>query len=273
MTRKEYLKISKEDFFNMYNFPKYKYYQLALEYFKDTFINMKLKRPDIEIHLHHRLDFLNKIGYEFWGWDGKTFIGIEPLYKDDHSTLHALQANKMREFAFTKEANKKRSISLKEYYKNNISVLKGKKLSEEHLNKRTKSQTGLKRSEETRKKMRENHSHYYLNNKFSDLHKKNISESLTGRKLSESHILNRSKIQKGLKRSEETRKKMRENQLEKLKNDNNYKNKLLKNFGDLSGRKWFNNTLINVLKKECPEGFIPGRFKKLNNNPILGVRN
>ena len=56
----------------------------------------------------------------------------------------------------------------------------------------------------------------------------------------------------GCKRSEETKKKIGvANKGKHIGNTN------------VRGRHWFNNGKINIRAKECPDGFIPGRIKKL----------
>ena len=99
---------------------------------------------------------------------------------------------------------------------------------------------GKKSSEETKQKMRavkKGDKNPFYGKKHSDEAKKKIGEAKKGNK----HAL-------GCKRSEETKKKMSE----KAKGNTNVK-----------GKHWFNNGEICVMSFECPEGFIPGRIKKL----------
>jgi len=97
MTKQEYDLISKKDFFEIYNFDKYYYRYKALKTLKKEIELMKLNRPGIQIHLHHKLEYLDKLGYEFWGFDGNSYIGLELLYKDDHSRIHTERLKKMQE--------------------------------------------------------------------------------------------------------------------------------------------------------------------------------
>lgn len=111
---------------------------------------------------------------------------------------------------------------------------KGKKLSDECKKKigaalkgENNGMYGKKHSEEAKKKMRECHK----GKKLSEEHKKKIGAAL-----------------KGQPKSAETRRKI----AEAAKGNTNTK-----------GRYWFNNGKINIMSKECPEGFVPGRIKKL----------
>ena len=77
---------------------------------------------------------------------------------------------------------------------------------------------------------------------------------------------------KGKKRSDETRKKLREvKKGEKNPNygkhfSEEYRKKLseaAKGNTNVRGTRWYNNGKINIRAKECPPGFTPGRIKKL----------
>ena len=89
--------------------------------------------------------------------------------------------------------------------------------------------------------------------KFSEEHKKKLSDSWdydkhfteeTRRKMREAH--KRKQPMLGKHHSEETRRKMREAH----KGNTNTK-----------GHHWYNNGKINIMAKECPEGFTPGRLR------------
>ena len=90
---------------------------------------------------------------------------------------------------------------------------------------------------------------------FTEEHKRKISESLKGKHRSEETKRKMSEAKKNM--SEETKRKISEAKV---------------------GMRWFNNGIKSVLVKECPEGFVKGRLKKLvhykmeyylNNKKIL----
>ena len=92
---------------------------------------------------------------------------------------------------------------------------------------------GKPRSEETKKKMREakkGEKNPFYGKHHTEESKNKIREAKKGNKYA-----------LGCKRSEEARKKMREANM---------------------GMHFFNNGIINIRAKECPEGFVPGRIKK-----------
>ena len=119
-----------------------------------------------------------------------------------------------------------------------------------------KNMLGKKHSEETKKKMREakkgeNHPNYGKH--LSEETKKKLSEAHKGKHLS---VETRNKIgaakkgnkyMLGKKRSEETKKKLSE-----AAKGKNFWTK---------GMHWYNNGKINIMVKECPDGFVPGRLK------------
>ena len=80
----------------------------------------------------------------------------------------------------------------------------------------------------------------------SDETKRKLSISHKGKHLSEETKNKMSKALKGRSFSEETKKRISE----KSKGNTNTK-----------GRHWYNNGKINVMSKECPEGFVPGILK------------
>ena len=101
------------------------------------------------------------------------------------------------------------------------------------------SNKGKKFSEETRKKMsesRKGENHYMYGKRHSEETKKRISKALKGRP----------SPNKGKHYSEEAKKKMSE-----AKKGNKH----------TLGMHWYNNGKINIMSKECPEGFIPGMLK------------
>ena len=87
---------------------------------------------------------------------------------------------------------------------------------------------GKHHNEETKRKISESHKGKHL----SEEHKQKVAESLRGRHLSEEHKQKMSTARKGL-------------------------NTWSKNCY------WFNNGIINIKVKECPEGFVKGRLKKV----------
>ena len=134
---------------------------------------------------------------------------------------------------------------------------------------KSKANKGKKRSEETRKKMREAHKGKHP----SDEQKKKQREAKKGKYAGENNPFygkhhteeTRNKMSeakkgkpsnmKGKHHSEETRKKMsdaRKNMSEETK----------KKIGAASkGTRWYNNGKISKRAYECPPGFVPGRIK------------
>ena len=81
---------------------------------------------------------------------------------------------------------------------------------------------------------------------FSEEHKNKLSEALKGIKFSEEHKNKLSEAKKGHPVSEETK-----NKISELKKGNT----------NTKGKHWYNNGKINIMSKECPEGFVPGMLK------------
>ena len=121
-------------------------------------------------------------------------------------------------------------------------------------------------SEETRKKIgsAEKGNKYALGYKHSEEAKNKIAEAMKGEK----------NPFYGKHHSEDARKKMREARKGKhLGKDNSFYGKhhseeCKKRIGAINkvkmkGMRFFNNGKINIRAKECPDGFIPGRIKKL----------
>ena len=121
-------------------------------------------------------------------------------------------------------------------------------------------------SEETKKKIGEasKGNKYALGYKHSEEAKNKIAEAMKGEK----------NPFYGKHHSEDTRKKMREARKGKhLGKDNSFygkhhseevKNRIgEKNKVRMKGMRFFNNGKINIRAKECPDGFVPGRIKKL----------
>ena len=116
------------------------------------------------------------------------------------------------------------------------SGMKGKQHSAETRKKMSEAHKGRTFSEETRKKLSEAHKGKH----HSEESRKKISEALNG----ENHPMF------GKHHSEETRKKMSEAN----KGKNNW----------TKGNHWYNNGVTSILAKTCPEGFVPGRIKRLD---------
>ena len=102
---------------------------------------------------------------------------------------------------------------------------------------------GKTKSAETRRKMSEARK----GKRFSEEHKKKIAEAQKGKARSEETRKRISEAQKGKRFSEEHKKKIAEAQ---------------KGNTNIRGRRWYNNGKINVMSKECPEGFVPGMLRK-----------
>ena len=117
----------------------------------------------------------------------------------------------------------------------NHSIERGKKIS--------KTKIGQHHSDETKRKLSISHNGKHL----SEETKNKMSKALKGRSFSKEH---KNKISEALKChtvSEETKNRISE----KSKGNTNTK-----------GRRWYNNGKINVMSKECPEGFVPGMLRK-----------
>ena len=131
--------------------------------------------------------------------------------------------------------------------------LVGKHLAEEHKQKlsiankgKTSWNKGKHHSEESRKKMSiaRKGNKYRLGKPCSEETKRKLSEVFKGKKLkpfTEEHKLKISIAKKGMKLSEEAKHKMSE---------------------AIKHLHWFNNGIISVRAKSCPEGFVKGRIKR-----------
>ena len=117
-------------------------------------------------------------------------------------------------------------------------------------------------SEETKKKLSEankGEKNPMYGKHFSEEHKKKLSEANKGRHHSEESKKKMSEAHKGKHHSEESKKKLSEaNKGKKLSEET--KKKLSE---ARKGRRWYNNGKISKRAKECPDGFVPGRIKKL----------
>ena len=118
------------------------------------------------------------------------------------------------------------------------SANKGKPMSEEQKIKISKALLGHKVSDTTRKKISEKNKGKAGWNK--------------GKNLSEETRKSISLKTKGRKLSEETKQKIREGNIGKKKPSKSLA---------LKGTHWYNNGIIQIQAKECPEGFNPGRLK------------
>ena len=141
-----------------------------------------------------------------------------------------------------------------------------KEASEQH----SKTMKGKHRSEETRKKISKAHKGKHR----SEDTKKKISKAKKGKHRSEETRKKISKANKGKRHSEETKKKMSDAHKGKhTGSDNPFYGKhpseetrkklsaAKKGNKNVRGKHWYNNGKINVMTKECPEGFVPGMIK------------
>lgn len=164
--------------------------------------------------------------------------GVKKYCKDDISLIeNYAQAisdqNQMWDCHHRKELiiSRKQLIKIGEYFNRPASeliFLSHKEHNSLHASLKFK---GCKLTEETKRKMSIAHQGKTPWNKgvpHLEEHKQKISEALKGKKLSEDH---KQKLSEAMK----------------------YKNK---------GLHWFNNGIIAVRAKSCPEGFVKGRLKK-----------
>lgn len=134
---------------------------------------------------------------------------------------------------------------------------KGKQLSEEHKRKLSESHKGKPSpnkgkplSEETKRKVSEGRKG--KGHPTSEETKRKISEANKGKKKPPMSEATKRKVSEANRNpSEETKKKMSKAH---------------------KGKHWFNNEEIEVLDFECPEGFVPGRFKIRPTVATAGVR-
>ena len=129
---------------------------------------------------------------------------------------------------------------------------------------------GKKRSEEAKKKMREAN----IGKKLSEEAKKKIAAANIGKHHSEETKKKIGAGNKGKKLSEETKKKMmaakkgEKHPMYGKKHSEEAKKKMReakKGNTNVRGRHWYNNGKINIMAKECPDGFVPGRLKGEQN--------
>ena len=123
---------------------------------------------------------------------------------------------------------------------------------------------GKPMSEESKKKLSEAHkgkSVWNKGKKLSEETKKKLSETHKGKKLSEEARKKMSEAHKGKHHSEETKKKLSEaNKGKPSWNKGKKMSKETRNkMGEVhKGTRWYNNGIINIRAKECPDGFVPG---------------
>ena len=107
---------------------------------------------------------------------------------------------------------------------------------------------------------------YMLGKHLSEETKKKMSDAKKGKKFSEEHKKKLSEAHKNI--SEETRKKMSDakkgnkNHLGKRHSEETKKKLSEKSKGNTytKGTHWYNNGKVNIMSKECPDGFIPGQL-------------
>ena len=126
---------------------------------------------------------------------------------------------------------------------------KGKHHSAESNYKNSEAHKGKHPSDETRKRISEankGEKHPMYGKHHSEETKKKIGAAHKGKKLSEKTKKKMSEARKGKPKSAEHKKKISE-----LKKGNT----------NTKGKHWYNNGKINIMSKECPEGFVPGMLK------------
>ena len=109
---------------------------------------------------------------------------------------------------------------------------------------------------------------YMLGKHLSEETKKKMSDAKKGKKFSEEHKKKLSEAHKNI--SKETRKKMsdakkgKKNHLGKRHSEETKKKLSEKSKGNTytKGTHWYNNGKVNIMSKECPDGFIPGMLRK-----------
>ena len=161
------------------------------------------------------------------------------------------------------DITRKELVALRMYYNRPASELiflptsehislhrKGKLMSEEARKKLSEANKGEKNpnygkhfSEEYKKKLSEakkGEKNPMYGKHHSEEARKKLSEANKGKHISEESKKKMSEAKKGKHHSEEARKKMSEAR---------------------KGKRWFNNGIINIRAKECPEGFVPGQLR------------
>ena len=91
-----------------------------------------------------------------------------------------------------------------------------------------------------------------------------IRKSLTGKIQSRETISKRVMKLRGQKRTGEALARIQEGIRNRVFSEDGLKrlSERMKNNNNTKGTKWFNNGVINVRAKECPDGFVIGRMKK-----------
>ena len=138
--------------------------------------------------------------------------------------------------------------AMKEAAEATSKAMKGKPKTEEHKNKISEAHKGKPSN------MKGKHLSEEAKKKLSEAHKGKPGPN-KGKKRSEETKKKMSKALKGRQFSEETKKKLSE----AAKNMSDETKKKLSEAA--KGKHWFNNGKINIMAKECPPGFVPGRIK------------
>ncbi len=171
------------------------------------------------------------------------------LTLSEHNTLHARYV--------PEERNRKRSETLKgripssEHRKHLSEALKGRKQTEEQRKINSDCHKGIKHKEETKEKLSENSKRYWSN----EINRRKQSVRLKGKKRTNEQKKHYSESAKISHSSKEYKENMRNIMI----NSENYKIAM----ANRKGEKCWNNGIKNIRAKECPEGFIPGRIKKI----------
>ena len=109
----------------------------------------------------------------------------------------------------------------------------------------------------------------FLTRSEHDAYRKGKTAWNKGKKMSEEYCRKNSESHKGKHPSEETRRKIAEAKKGKPSNSKGKKRseeakekmrEAAKGNTNTKGKHWFNNGEINIMAKECPPGFVPGRL-------------
>ena len=188
-------------------------------------------------HCHHRLETHNSDGERrLVDITQKELKALDMYYNRPASELIFLTTREHNTFKKGKYTGEKNPMY-------------GKHHSAESIQKISLAKKGKHPSDEAKKKNSEAHKgekHPLYGKHLSDETKKKIAEAHKGKKLSEKTKKKMSEARKGKPKSVEHKRKISE-----LKKGNT----------NTKGKHWYNNGKINIMSKECPEGFVPGMLK------------
>ena len=222
-------------------------------------------------HCHHRreLETSRKELIEIGEYYNRPANELIFLTKSEHNALHnTLKFKGKKRKPFSEEWKRNISLALK----GKTPWMKGKHLSEEAKRKISEAKKGRHLSEESKRHMSDS----LKGRKLTEEHKKNLSKHSTGRHWFNNGIKNvflkecpEGFVKGTIKRkpfTEETRKKIseaRKGQTSWNKGIPHTEEAKRKMSIAQKGLHWFNNGIINIKVKECPEGFVKGRLKKV----------